>query len=45
MIEHATGDDAAARRDLAAALDTNPHFSILYADTARRTLASLGGAA
>jgi tetratricopeptide (TPR) repeat protein len=45
MIERATGDVTGARRDLALALQINPHFSILYADTARRTLEALGGAA
>jgi tetratricopeptide (TPR) repeat protein len=45
MIERATGDVTGARRDLAEALATNPHFSILYADTARQTLAALGGGA
>ncbi|MFL5797069.1 MAG: tetratricopeptide repeat protein [Actinomycetota bacterium] len=42
MIERATGDAAGARRDLRRALDINPHFSILHAVTARRTLALLG---
>jgi len=42
MIERATGDPAGARRDLRLALDINPHFSILHAVTARRTLAALG---
>ena len=41
MIEQAAGDLGAARRDLREALDINPNFSILYADTARETLAAL----
>jgi len=41
MIERAAGDLGAARRDLREALDINPNFSILYADTARETLAAL----
>jgi tetratricopeptide (TPR) repeat protein len=41
MIERATGHTAAAIRDLGLALEYNPHFSILYADTARRTLDAL----
>jgi tetratricopeptide (TPR) repeat protein len=45
MIERATGDPAAARRDLREALEINPNFSILYAGTARRTLAALEGGA
>jgi tetratricopeptide (TPR) repeat protein len=45
MIEQATGDLAAARRDLREALEINPSFSILYADAARHTLASLEGGA
>jgi tetratricopeptide (TPR) repeat protein len=45
MIERATGSPAAARRDLRAALEINPHFSILYADTAREALAGLAGGA
>jgi tetratricopeptide (TPR) repeat protein len=43
MIERALGLRAAARRDLQSALDTNPHFSILYSAVARRALAGLGG--
>jgi tetratricopeptide (TPR) repeat protein len=43
MIERALGRNAAARRDLAAALDLNPHFSILWSRQAARLLASLGG--
>jgi tetratricopeptide (TPR) repeat protein len=45
MIERATGDRPAAVRDLRRALDINPHFSILYAETARRALAGLRGRA
>jgi tetratricopeptide (TPR) repeat protein len=41
MIERATGDTAGAIRDLGLALEYNPHFSILYADTARQTLDAL----
>jgi tetratricopeptide (TPR) repeat protein len=44
MIEQALGLDDAARQDLAAALEINPHFSILWAGRAAQTLASLGGA-
>jgi hypothetical protein len=43
MIERATGDTAAARRDLARAIRINPHFSILHAETARQTLDALKG--
>ncbi|MDI5964459.1 tetratricopeptide repeat protein [Streptantibioticus silvisoli] len=39
MIEHALGDAAAARSDLTAALAINPHFSPLYAPSARAALA------
>jgi len=45
MTERATGDPAAARRDLRAAIHTNPHFSILYAEVAREALAGLEGGA
>ena len=45
MIEKAIGDTTAARRDLRTALAINPHFSILYATTAARTLRALGGGA
>jgi tetratricopeptide (TPR) repeat protein len=45
MIERATGDADAARRDLRAALEINPHFSILHAATARQALAELEGSA
>jgi tetratricopeptide (TPR) repeat protein len=43
MIALALHDDATARRDLSAALATNPHFSILGSRVAERTLARLGG--
>lgn len=42
MIEAALGDRAAARRDLARALDLNPHFSPLDAPAAARALALAG---
>jgi tetratricopeptide (TPR) repeat protein len=45
MIELRLGHRDAARALLARALDTNPHFSILHAPEAARTLAALGGAA
>ncbi len=45
MIEKSLGNRAAARADLALALRTNPHFSLLQAPVARRALAQLGGAA
>jgi tetratricopeptide (TPR) repeat protein len=38
MIELRLGQRDAARRDLARALAIDPHFSILYASSARRTL-------
>jgi tetratricopeptide (TPR) repeat protein len=38
MIEHSLGDRAGARRDLAAALAINPHFSVLQVPAARRVL-------
>ena len=41
MIERALGNTAAARKDLKAALDINPHFSILWSDHARRVLKGL----
>jgi tetratricopeptide (TPR) repeat protein len=44
MIERALGHVRAARRDLAAALEINPHFSILWSRRAGQILASLGGA-
>jgi tetratricopeptide (TPR) repeat protein len=43
MIELARDRLAGARRHLAAALDINPHFSILHSDVAARTLRQLGG--
>jgi len=43
VIEHALGDDALARRDLATALRVNPYFSPLQAPAARRLLTSIGG--
>ena len=43
MIERAIGDLAGAQRDLGLARAINPHFSILYADTARQTLDALKG--
>jgi tetratricopeptide (TPR) repeat protein len=43
MIELTLGMDAAARRDLAKALEINPHFSVLWADEARRLLEEVGG--
>ncbi|GIF99349.1 tetratricopeptide repeat protein [Catellatospora citrea] len=42
MIELALGDRIAARRDLARALDLNPHFSPVDAPAAARALASAG---
>jgi hypothetical protein len=42
MIERALGNASAARRDLRTAISINPHFSILYARTAARTLRALG---
>ncbi|MDP9343119.1 MAG: tetratricopeptide repeat protein [Actinomycetota bacterium] len=45
MIEKALGDAPAARRDLQAALDINPRFSILYSPVAAQALAALGGPA
>jgi tetratricopeptide (TPR) repeat protein len=43
MVEHSLGMAAAARRDLSAALDTNPNFSVTWAPVAGRALAALGG--
>lgn len=40
MIEHALGDDAAARRDLRAALDLNPGFSATGAREAKAVLSA-----
>jgi tetratricopeptide (TPR) repeat protein len=45
MIELRLGHRDAARSLLARAIATNPHFSILHAPEAARTLAALGGAA
>ncbi|MEU7577446.1 tetratricopeptide repeat protein [Streptomyces sp. NPDC041068] len=45
MIERATGDTAAARRSLRAALRLNPGFSPVGAEDARETLEALGGGA
>jgi len=45
MIEKSLGNRAAARADLALALRTNPHFSLLQAPVARQALTQLGGAA
>ena len=44
MIERALGRVGAARRDLATALDINPHFSILWSQKAARAVSSMGGA-
>jgi tetratricopeptide (TPR) repeat protein len=41
MIHHALGDTAAARDALGRALRLNPHFHVLQADIAARTLADL----
>ena len=41
MIEHAQGNNRDARRFLEQALSLNPHFHVLYADQARRTLDSI----
>ncbi|HEV7826858.1 MAG TPA: tetratricopeptide repeat protein [Mycobacteriales bacterium] len=41
MISRALGDRAGARRDLTAALELNPHFSVLQAPVARRALREL----
>ena len=43
MIELSLGKQGAARRDLAEAMNINPRFSILWADQAASTLASLEG--
>ncbi|MGQ0670805.1 MAG: tetratricopeptide repeat protein [Actinomycetota bacterium] len=43
MIRLKLGNEGAARAFLSRALRTNPHFSILYAPLAERTLATLGG--
>jgi tetratricopeptide (TPR) repeat protein len=44
MIQRELGRPKQAADFLRRALDTNPHFSILYADVAARTLAKLGRA-
>jgi tetratricopeptide (TPR) repeat protein len=44
MIQRALGRNGAARRDLARALDINPHFSILWSPEAAQALEALGGA-
>ena len=41
MIERALGNHDAARRHLTRALATNPHFHVLHAETARRTLSEI----
>jgi tetratricopeptide (TPR) repeat protein len=41
VIEHALGNDQSARDLLEKALAVNPHFSILYAEEASRTLETL----
>ncbi len=43
MIEHALGDEDAARTDLRTALETDPHFHPLHAPAARRALRRIGG--
>jgi tetratricopeptide (TPR) repeat protein len=43
MIEARLGNRDGAREYLARALATNPHFHVLQADLAERTLSSLGG--
>jgi tetratricopeptide (TPR) repeat protein len=43
MIQRALGKTREARSDLAAALQINPHFSILWSKRAQEVLASLGG--
>ena len=43
MIYHRLGDKPKAQKYLRRALDTNPHFHILFADEAARTLKSLEG--
>jgi hypothetical protein len=45
MIEHALGDDAAARDDLTSARQINPYFSPVDAPIARHTLDLLGASA
>jgi Tfp pilus assembly protein PilF len=41
MIELRLGERKTARRNLTTALAIDPHFSILYASSARRTLERL----
>lgn len=41
MIQHALGNDDAARRDLARAIEINPHFSMLWAKDVAETLSGL----
>lgn len=41
MISYRLGDNAGARTYLQRALDTNPYFSILYSDMAKKTLKTL----
>ena len=41
MISNALGQDEQARQYLEQAVDLNPHFSILYAETAARALEDL----
>jgi hypothetical protein len=36
------GDEGSARRHLEAALDINPHFSILFSSRARAALETIG---
>jgi tetratricopeptide (TPR) repeat protein len=43
MIERALDRTGPARRDLRRAMAINPHFSILWSNTAARVLASTGG--
>ena len=43
MIHRAAGDPAKAREFLQRALATNPHFHVLQAEVAERTLRALGG--
>ena len=43
MIYHRLGDKPKAQKYLKSALETNPHFHILFAGEAARTLKSLEG--
>jgi len=43
MIYHRLGDKPKAQKYLRRALETNPHFHVLFADEAARTLKSLEG--